>query len=78
VADDNSDRTGFEGGGRCQHVLDHRLAGHTMQHLHARGFHARAFTRREDDDVNVHEDSRKLTQGGARFPGGSIIARIAS
>ena len=40
--------------GRVQHVLDHRTARDTMQHFRTRRFHPRAFTRGENDDVEVH------------------------
>ena len=59
VADDHGRRSRIERGGGRQHVLDHRLAGDTVQHFRPRGFHARAFTCREDDDVDVHQEIRR-------------------
>jgi hypothetical protein len=49
-----------------------------VQHLRPRGVHARAFTCREDNDVNVHaEESERRRAGSCPPVSGSIIARIA-
>ena len=51
VTHDHGERRGIQGSRRPQHRLQHRPATHGVKHLGQAGFHPRALTRRQNDDV---------------------------
>ena len=71
MTDDDGRRLRVDGGGAGEHVRDQRLPGNTMKDLGLRGFHPRALTRGENDDVSVHEK-----RGRIGHPDSSIIVLI--
>ena len=61
MTDDERGRARRQGLRGRQDVVDHRLAGDVVQHLRARGFHARALAGGQDDDVQVGHGRYQFT-----------------
>jgi hypothetical protein len=53
MSDHDGGCPGAEWGGRVEDAVDHRPPSDAVEDLRPRGFHSRAFSGREDDDVDV-------------------------